>query len=721
MFPPPLAIAPQLSGKSRAALNFLAIPSGLLTCALFLLAGLAQAEDYGFQQDGPTQRLIAQANLNYILGRPDGILVNREKLIPSDRFYGAAFDLPLLLAERALGVEDYYYVNRLRTILTHLFFIIGGFFCYLLAYRLFGSRRLALIALLIYLLHPRIYAHSFSNSKDPVFLSMFSLALYLLERAFRKDTPGAFVLLGIAVGLLTNLRIMGIMLFPAIIALRGLDLFYAGNGPERKGILLSSGLFIMAAGLTWYAVTPYAWSNPLEYLASSPGLLVNHPSIWPQLFQGEWFPSDQLPPHYGVTWFSITTPPPLLLLGLAGIAAVAAGLCRRPKAVFRNTRRRFLGLLLAAFLLPPLAAALLGVNQYDDWRHFYFLYVPFGLLAAGGLGWLAAALSRQGPWRVGAYGLAVSGLALALLQMTQLHPAPYLYFNFLVDRDTPEYLRTQYMLSHWPLTRPAALQSLLKSHPGETLALHTRNLTDFELLPPADRERLQPAGGGRPGDYILLDIFPTRQPDLAFNTVFGRVYNNTTNTALRPLDSARMTPAAVAAYQEIYRQAIAGEPVVRADYQVYRNGQRLTFVKENCPPESRGAWFSAQLLPPDPEILPPKAGARGHYTDPRLGNYGVQLGDLCLAVIQLPAAAQGYLLLSQRRLEQGWPAEPPLWWRNTTPPPPPPSTVQRKIWPGGGPGNRHSVRMPLRFSWTRTPPAATACFTPKQTAPGPTM
>ena len=669
MFPPPLAIFPQLSDKSRAALNFLTAHGGLLVCALFLLAGLAAAGDYGHGLDAGNQRRTAEGNRDYVLGRADRI----ESFNDHDRLYGVAFELPLLLAERALGREDLYYVNHLRLTLTHLFFILGGFFCYRLACRLFNNRLLALFALLIFLLHPRIYAHSFVNSKDLPFLSMFVIALYLLERAFRKDTPGAFILLGMAIGLLTNLRIMGIMLFPAIIALRGLDLLYAGSGPERKHILMTAGAFLLTAGLTLYAVTPYAWTDPGDYLAASLNLTANHPTIVRELFQGEWFLSNQLPPHYNAVWIAITTPLLILLLGSLGIALAVARVFRRPGAALRNNRRRWQLLLPACFLLPPLAAALLGVNQYDDWRHYYFLYVPFGLLAAGGLGWLMRSFSRWRPGRAGVYGLAGLGLGLVLLQLTQLHPAPYLYFNFLVDRTTPEYLRTQYMLSHWQLTRPAALQSLLKSHPGETLALHTRRSTDFELLPPAARERLRPAGDGRPADYVLLDIFPTRQPDLAFNTVFGRLYNNTTNTALRPLDSARMTPAAIAAYQEIYRQAIAGEPVVRADYKVYRQGPRLTFVKENCPPDSRGAWFSAQPLPPDPEIVPPKAGARGHYADPRLGNYGVRLGNTCLAVIQLPAAARGDLILSQRRLEQGWPSEPPLWWAiySITPPPSP--------------------------------------------------
>ena len=402
MFPPLRPIAPQLSGRRAAALNFMAARSGLILCALFLLVGLATAGDYGIGLDETIQRRIAQANWNYIRGQADRI--DQGLPLYSDRVYGVAFELPLLLAEQGMGLTDGYHIHRLRFILTHLFFIIGGYFCYRLAYRLFNHRLLAILALLIFLLHPRIYAHSFFNSKDPVFLSMLMLALYLLERAFRRDNIGAFLLLGVAAGLLTNLRIMGIMLIPAVILLRGLDGFYAGGGPERKHILRTAGLFALTAGLTLYAVTPYAWTNPVDYLLTSLSQTANHPNVKFDLFQGRLLASAAMPPHYGLTWLGITTPPPLLLLGFMGMAAAIAATIARPGMAFRNSRLRFQLLLAAAFLLPLLAAALLSSNQYNGWRQSYFLYAPFGLLAVGGLDWLtgrfgpAAALANRRVW-----------------------------------------------------------------------------------------------------------------------------------------------------------------------------------------------------------------------------------------------------------------------------------------------------------------------------------
>ena len=655
MLPPLRHIFPQRAGGRRAALNFLAARSGLIVCAFFALAGLVLAGDYGVNVDEHPQIVIATANLNYILGQADSLA----QLPYPFAYYGVAFELPLLLAERALGLADYYSIHRLRLTLSHLFFILGAFCCYRLTHHLFGSRLIALAALLIYLLHPRIYAQSFFNSKDLPFLSMFSIALYLLERAWRRDTLGAFALLGVAVGLLSNLRIMGIMLLAAVMAMRGLDLFCAAGERERKHILRTAGLFALAAGLTWYAVTPYAWLNPGDSLAASLNLTVNHPTVNLQLFQGQRPLSSELPPHYNALWFSIATPPPILLLGLVGMAAAVVGGLVRPKAALGNSRRRFLLLLAACFLLPPLAAALLGSVQNDAWRHFYYLYVPFGLLAAGGLHWLTAGLARRPAWPAGMYGLTGLGLGLVLLQMAQLHPLQNDYFNFLVDRTTPEYLRTQYPINYYRLAHREGLEYLWERYPEETLIVRA-DLRQYNTLPPAARRRLQPATVSSGADYDLIYPPDPRQPDLAFNSEYRRRIYNNTMVAVRPLDAARMTPAAVAAYRELYRQAVAGEPILRANYNVYRTGRRLTFVQENCAPEGGDVWFGVRFFPHYPEILPPHKHNSGSYVTFQTNR--VRLGDLCLAALQLPEyAQQGDLILMQRSLGRYRPAGLPAW------------------------------------------------------------
>ena len=200
-------------------------------CALFLLVGALALDDYGVTQDTQHQRVIGKAALDYLAGDGERAFDQLPRHL-DHRFYGAAFEAPLALLERIPGLEDARDVYRGRHLLTHLFFLAGGVFCYLLVLRLFNSRALALIALVLFLLHPRIYAHSFFNSKDVPFLAMFTISLYLVHRAFRRDTLAAFLLCGVGVGLLMNLRVMGVVLFAAVLALRALD-SGGGGGSAR--------------------------------------------------------------------------------------------------------------------------------------------------------------------------------------------------------------------------------------------------------------------------------------------------------------------------------------------------------------------------------------------------------------------------------------------------------------------------------------------------------
>ena len=615
--------------KSRAAVRFFTDHGGLLVCGLFLLVGLGLAGDYGMGVDEVVQRDAARANLRYILGPVDRVAPRS----PQDRFYGVAFELPLLMAERFFGLEDYYYyVHRFRLTVTHLFFVAGGFFCYLLAYRMFNNRLIALFALLLFLLHPRIYAHSFFNSKDLPFLSMFAIALYLTERAFRKDTLGAFLLLGIAVGVATNLRIMGLMLLLAVVGLRVLDVGLARDWGERKGILARGGLFALAVGLTWYALSPDAWGDPLAQLTGALSLTTDHPHTLPALFQGVWFNPDELPAHYGLTWFLITMPPPVLLVGVVGMAAVLARGLAGPKAVWGNGQRRFWLLLAGCCGLPPLAVALAG-STYDGWRHLYFIYAPFVLLTAGGLYWLAG--SRHWLWqrRAGVYGLFGLGLGLTLLQMAQLHPLQQVYFNFLADRTTPNYLQTQYELDSWKVSLQGGLEYALGRHPGETLAVNKTPGYPAMTLPREERRRLIMASPVHDLDYAWGDApEQARRPDTAFNTFQLSRYNNPV-VSMRVLEGSRMTAAMRAGYEELYRAAVAGEPIIRGEYDVYLEGRRVTFVKEDCQRGERAGRFRVKVYRAGPEAQPggiPDLAVYNHNA-----NYGARVGGRCLAVLQL--------------------------------------------------------------------------------------
>ena len=368
------------------------LASAALTLAVFAAVGVAVLDDYGVAVDEYQQRLIGQTVVNSVFPGAADLPADRTivgpdygpVLEPYDWYHGVAFEAPLILVERLLGLADSRAVFLTRHLLTHLFFLTGGLFCYLLANRLFGDRRLALFALLLFLLHPRLYAHSFYNSKDVPFLATFMIALYLLERAFRRDTAAAFAACGAGVGVLINLRVMGVMLFAAAMGLRAFDLLQARGGAGRLRVLATAGAFALAAAGMLYALSPYLWRDPSAFIDAL-ATFSRHPHHIATLFQGELVRWPSIPPHYLPTWMAITTPPATLLLCLIGVTAVTRRGVARPAGILRNGPVRFAWLLVSCLVLPPVAVVALRSNLYNGWRHMYFLYAPLCLLAVYGL------------------------------------------------------------------------------------------------------------------------------------------------------------------------------------------------------------------------------------------------------------------------------------------------------------------------------------------------
>ena len=346
-------------------------------CAALAVVGVIALNDYGVTADEPYHRQTTAIVADYTLG------VSEEPPRGHDRYYGVVFEMPLLLLERALGLQDTRDVFIARHLLTHLFFIAGGFVCGMLAYRMFGNRWIALLAILMFLLHPRLYAHSFFNVKDVPFATLLLIAFYLAHRAFRRDTLGAFLLCGAVVGLTINARVFGLMLLPLILAMRAPGLWQADR-EERKRILMTGAAFLAAALAVVYTIHPYYWENPLRFVEGI-RVLSQHPTTIKNLFMGEIYRSDEVPWNYIPVWFTITAPPLTLLLGAVGCAAACWQGITRPLAALRDRETGFRILLLGCFALPVMAVVALQSNIYNGWRHMYFLWTPFCLLAAVGL------------------------------------------------------------------------------------------------------------------------------------------------------------------------------------------------------------------------------------------------------------------------------------------------------------------------------------------------
>jgi hypothetical protein len=153
---------------------------GIILFLAALIIGLFVYKDYGIAWDEPIQRDIGVLNYDYAFNGNDNLF-----RVASDH-HGAAFELVLLVAEKWLKITDSRDIYLMRRLVSHIFFLIGMFFGYILIYRLFRNRFIACLGFIMLVFDPRIYVHSFINSKDVPFLSSVIITFAFCQLAFEK-------------------------------------------------------------------------------------------------------------------------------------------------------------------------------------------------------------------------------------------------------------------------------------------------------------------------------------------------------------------------------------------------------------------------------------------------------------------------------------------------------------------------------------------------------
>ncbi|MFC7667507.1 hypothetical protein ACFQT0_08995 [Hymenobacter humi] len=157
-------------------------------------------------------------------------------------------------------------------------------------------------------------------------------------------------------------------------------------------------------------------------------------------------------------------------------------------------------LLFGAWWVGPLV--LIVVIQsvvYDGWRHVYFIYPAFVLLAVRGLragvrGWQAAPRGSAGRrWGLVAGVLLAVGVAHTAARQVADHPHQHSYFGFLPGPVAGQLFERDY----WGISALQGLTWVLAHDQRATVAISdTLYSKDFlgnnaQLLPPADRARLR--------------------------------------------------------------------------------------------------------------------------------------------------------------------------------------------------------------------------------------
>jgi hypothetical protein len=420
------------------------------------------------------------------------------------RYYGPLFELVAAVACREQGFPDFE-LRRLLVALVGLATIVAVS----RSFGASGSKWSPCFAVLALVMMPRFVGHAFLNSKDTPFACAVAWLMVLLLGAMDRErwTWGRTVATAVAAGLANAVRPGG---FPFVatsisVAMVAWLLTRSEAGHTRSAWAAKLVLhWLVIMSLAWLVmVLPWPWAHqaPLAHPVEAMVQAADFHAIYPVLFAGSVVPSNALPRSYLITMLAITTPLPILVVSMLGVAALVGS------AVRNSQNRGRLCLLLTWVMLLPAGALLLRVNLYDGIRHALFVLPGLAVLAGHGSEWLVER------W-AGTRARAVTGmlvtlvLCVPLVPMVRLHPYEYCYFNSAVGGLSGA--AGSYDTDYWLTSYREAAQWINRRQQDDELVLVAANRLSFAcaryyLLPRVRAHMtLEPSPeGSLPAPYTL--------------------------------------------------------------------------------------------------------------------------------------------------------------------------------------------------------------------------
>lgn len=434
---------------------------GITLFIVFVVTGLINYQNYGVSVDEIGQTSIGTVSYNYVY-KGDTTLNSY-----IERDHGVGIELPLIILEKEFGIKDYRDIFLFRHITCHIFFLLCMLSGYFLLYRLFKNQLVATAGFIMLVLNPRLYAHSFFNSKDMPSLSVLVLILSAAYWTFENRKVLQYILLGVLCGYAMSIRLMNMMILIPLVLFILFDIIT--NLKNWRVIAVSIAglvLILVSAYYTMYACWPTLWEHPYISLLEVFESLSKFRWTGDALVDGVLYNANNLPWSYIPSWFFVTVPEVWLFLGFIGISFLLNKFVQTPSIYFKNGIDRNLMLYLYSFVAPIAAVVYLESVLYDDWRHLYFIYPPFIVLACHGLNELLKTKLKnvyKAVW--------VLQLVYLIYFIHRYHPHEYIYFNHLTSHKKDN-LMQKYELDYWGLSNKEGLEWVLNNTADDSIYIN---------------------------------------------------------------------------------------------------------------------------------------------------------------------------------------------------------------------------------------------------------
>lgn len=415
---------------------------GLIIPLLFLTVSLYTINDYGETTDEKFDQHIGEFYYND--WNKKGIKGLEERFIPLQRNYGPFFDVIVVASNDLLHkktnfiknpVGGYHFPVIIISALTIWVVFMFSYFNWGLVPALLASLTLAIM--------PRFIGDSQNNLKDTPLMTFFSITLLFYYLAEVRKKLIFYILAGLFLGIAYTIKPNALIIIPTI------SLWYFLKGDFLKNIkrlFVFNALSIVVAFFTILLVWPYYQYKTLNRFVETYLTFKNH--VWDEyiLYLGNFYRGHEVPWHYPIVIFGVTTPVFFLIFILIGLLLFLYFFRKNQK--YKNT----LLLLLFWILLPPMIQVLSKAPMYDGIRHFLLILPPLSILV-GFTVWhvgiiLQKLLINKRRYLFIFYLLFILlGYIQIFLDDIRLHPYQIVYFNQLTGGVKGAY--SKFDLDYW--------------------------------------------------------------------------------------------------------------------------------------------------------------------------------------------------------------------------------------------------------------------------------
>ena len=499
-----------LSVQENMLRNFIKFDFKLIARIFFLtylLVGITIFKDYGISWDEPFQRDNGLITADYVFKGDDFLSTFKS------RYYGTFFELLLVLLEVPLlgAKSDLRLVFLLRHFFTFIFFYISVIFFYLFSKDLFKNDKYALLACLLLVLSPRIFAHSFYNSKDIPFLSAIIIAFYTLNRLITFNDLKTAILHALSCSVAMDIRVVGIFMTALTVLYFLIEIMLKINNRDKfNPILMPFFAYLLLTTIFTIALWPFLWEAPLRHFIDAIKLMSHyqwHGKTLYVLYMGNYLKATEIPWHYGPLWIIMTTPIVYSAMFIIGSVINLYDFFKNPIHYYSIQKTLFFSL--CWFFLPILVVILLQSTLYDSWRQLFFIYPALIILALSGVVKLSNHfynIMRLKKLFISIYFLFLGlNVFTTAAFMIKYHPYQNVYFNTLAGTSMKR-IKANFDLDYWGLSYRKALEFILNGDDRKTIRIFSANspgISNSFLIAEKDRKRLKYVKNIKEADYFV--------------------------------------------------------------------------------------------------------------------------------------------------------------------------------------------------------------------------